>query len=437
MAGWSGARFGVSDASFSVVRSQLGRALRLLGEPEKRRRKRAAAPLGTAWQDLATALRHYWTEHRAASGLDYGQNWLEIRLGRFIRWCDANRVAPSEVGEATIVAYIDEVAATALRGSMAEKERGLRKAWNHCVRSIAGWPATEVATTRDPSARAIVSFPEDRFAAAFIAGLDAYRDNRGLPQPQDAEDDRTLPHLERMRRRSRAHDRPLAGDAAPARRQRLRPLARSSLYWHRRVLVMTATALVLRGVRRLEEIRSIADVACLDGAASVIDLYETRRNEAQATSPYPAQIVTALLSIIARCAIVLPAGEQVAIAELTAELNGMARGRDDTISPRNRERLSQFDDPDNFALLVSCSEHEMDRLEAERRSLGRVTLAMARRAEGAIGNLILCSLPVRRRTLTNRSSGETCSQHSSEGRPALVSIYRRFAAELVDTFPEP
>ena len=43
----------------------------------------------------------------------------------------------------------------------------------------------------------------------------------------------------------------------------------------------------------------------------MIDLYETRRNEAQATSPYPAQIVTALLSIIARCAIVLQARQMI------------------------------------------------------------------------------------------------------------------------------
>ena len=69
---------------------------------------------------------------------------------------------------------------------MTEKERGLRKAWNHCARSIAGWPATEVATTRTVCPRPIVSFPEDRFAATFIAELDAYRDNRGLPQPADA-----------------------------------------------------------------------------------------------------------------------------------------------------------------------------------------------------------------------------------------------------------
>src|SRR5260370_6941983 len=99
MAGWSGARFGISDASFSVVRSQLGRALRLVGQPEKRRQKRAAAPLGTAWQNLATALRRYWTEHRAASGLDYGQNLLDIRLGRFIPWVAADRMAPPATRE--------------------------------------------------------------------------------------------------------------------------------------------------------------------------------------------------------------------------------------------------------------------------------------------------------------------------------------------------
>ena len=128
MAGWTGARFGVSGASFSVVLSQLRRALRHAGPPRK---ADTATALGPQWQRLADAVRDYWTRYRKAQGAAPGQNWLSIRLARFFRWCDAAGIAPDEVDDAVIAAYIDAVAATALRGDIAEKERGLRKAWNH------------------------------------------------------------------------------------------------------------------------------------------------------------------------------------------------------------------------------------------------------------------------------------------------------------------
>src|SRR5258707_527824 len=254
-----------------------------------------------------------------------------------------------------------------------------------------------VATRRTPSAKPVASLPEDCFPLSFVAELDAYREHLGFLTAPDVED-RTLTYLERLRqRRAILHDN--GPTAAGGRRRRLRPLAPASLYWHRRVLVMTASALVAQGVRRIEAIRGIANVASLEGAACVIDCYEARRSGSGDPSTYPSQLVTALLSIIARCGIILPAADRGALTELAPALAADAGGRDDTISAKNRARLAQFDDPDCFALLISCSEQEMDRLEAERRARGSVNTAMARRAEAAIGNLLLCTLPVPRRTL--------------------------------------
>jgi hypothetical protein len=394
MSGWTGPRFGVSAASFSVVLSQFRRALRYAGP---RRMVETAKALGPHWQRLADAAREYWVKYREARGAAPGQNWLLVRLGRFMRWCEAAGIAPDNVDDAVIAAYIDAVAATALRGNIAEKERGLRKAWNHAEAHIAGWPAITVATRRVPSAKPVASLPDARFAPSFVAELDAYREHLGFLTPPEAED-RTLTHLERLRqRRAILHDG--GAIAAGGRRRRLRPLAPASLYWHRRVMVMTASALVAQGVKPIEAIRGIADVASLEGAACVIDCYEARRSGSGDPSTYPSQLVTALLSIIARCGIILPAADRGALTELASGLAAEAGGRDDTISAKNRARLAQFDDPDCFALLISSSEQEMDRLEAERRARGGVNTAMARRAEAAIGNLILCSLPVRRRTL--------------------------------------
>src|SRR6266851_1641679 len=177
MAGWTGARFGVSEASFSVVLSQLRRALRHAGPPRK---ADTATALGPQWQRLADAVRDYWTRYRKAQGAAPGQNWLSIRLARFFRWCDAAGIAPDAVDDAVIAAYIDAVAATALRGDISEKERGLRKAWNHAQAHVAGWPAMAVATRRAPRAKPVVSLLEDRFSPSFVAELDAYREHLGF-----------------------------------------------------------------------------------------------------------------------------------------------------------------------------------------------------------------------------------------------------------------
>ncbi len=186
---------------------------------------------------------------------------------------------------------------------------------------------------------------------------------------------------------------------------------------------MTASALVLCGVKSIEEIRSIADVVGLDGAACLMDSLEERQNGSFNESSYPGSLITMLFSIMARCGIDLPPEEIAGMHELAAEVGA---GRDAgacTLTPKNRERVAQFDDPDNFALLVSCAEWEMNRLETEHRSRGGVTKAMANRAEAAIGNLILCTLPVRRRALATTDWRRNFRPPTRRGGNATLIYY--------------
>jgi hypothetical protein len=397
MADWTAARFGVSDGTLNTVRSQLNRALKVTRVREPRSRYRE---LGHDWQQLDEALEHYWVQRREADDKTPGDNWLRIRLRRFMGWCDERRIAPPQVSDRVIEHFCDDDAQTALRGNPAERERGLRKAWNHAVKKVPGWPPATVANTRNPPAKPIVTFDESRFSASFIAELDSYEENRGLLQPADDIESGQLSFLEKARRRrARSTRRISSADGRSIRSRHLKPLAEDSLYVHRRTLTMTASALVLCGVKSIEEIRSVADVVGLEGAACLMDSLEERQKGSFNESSYPGSLLTILFSIMARCGIDLPPEEIAAMHELAAEVGA---GRDTgacTLTPKNRERVAQFDDPDNFALLVSCAEWEMNWLETERRSRGGVTKAMANRAEAAIGNLILCTLPVRRRAL--------------------------------------
>jgi hypothetical protein len=421
MADWNGGRFGIGDASFSVVLSQLRRALGLTA-PSTSRLPRSKLPLLPEWHCLDAAMRRYWLDYRNARDLPVGNNWLAIRLARFIRWCSERAISPTHVRDETIVGFIDEIGRQEIRGRIDEKEVGLRKAWNHAVKHIPGWPNAAVFPTRQSGPKPLVALPEKAFAPSFIAEIDAYCANLGFLHVDDPSDETDLSHLERLRRR-RMRYRARLPDGQQAFSRQLKPLAPASLHAHRRVLLMTATALVDQRIKRLEDIQTIADVACIDGAACVIDALDARRGSKASSSPYPASVVTILLSVIARCRIEIDPGELSAIRELEAELTAESNQPKNELTAKNRKRLAQFDDADNFALLISCSEMEMDRLEAARRRKGYVTLAMARRTEAAIGNLILCSLPVRRRTLATTDWNRNFRAPSRRGRTATLVYF--------------
>ena len=185
------------------------------------------------------------------------------------------------------------------------------------------------------------------------------------------------------------------------RQRRLKPLSERTLYWHRRVLLMAATALVLCGVKSSPEIRGIADVASAEGVACLLDQLSLRATRRTDESAYAVNLVKTLCSVIARSEVRLPPAEFASIGEILGELRDALAPTEGQLTAKNRDRVAQFDDLQAFALLVSISEWELDRLERERRRTGVVTKAMARRAEAAIGNLLLCSLPVRRSTLAS------------------------------------
>jgi len=446
MADWTAARFGVSEGTFNTVRSQLNRALKVAGVRQPRIRHRK---LAGDWQQLDKALERHWVRHRQADGKPSGDNWLQIRLRRFMAWCEEHCIAPSQVNDSVIERFSNDDAQTALRGNPDERERGLRKAWNHAAEKIQGWPPATVAKTRNHRTKPVVTFDESQFEASFIAELDTYAENRGLLQPADETDCGQLSFLEKARRRrARSTRRIRSTDGRSIRSRHLKPLADDSICVHRRTMIMTASALVLCGVKSIEDIHSIADVISVEGAACLMDLLEQRQKASFAGSSYPQSLMIALFSIMARCRIELPPEEVDAMHELALEVGA---GRDAgacTLTAKNRERVAQFDDPDNFALLVSCAEWEMSRLETERRSAGKVTKAVANRAEAAIGNLILCTLPVRRRALattdwrrnfrppTRRGGNATLIYHPEQSktkRPQQV-ILEGWKWRLIETY---
>jgi hypothetical protein len=176
MADWTAARFGVSEGTFNTVRSQLNRALKVAGIRQSRVRHRI---LGGRWKELDEALKRHWTCHRQTDGKPPGDNWLQIRLRRFMGWCEEHSIAPPQVSDWVIERFCDDDAQTALRGNPDERERGLRKAWNHAVEKIQGWPPTTVAKTRNPQTKPVITFEESQFEASFIVRIGRLRREPG------------------------------------------------------------------------------------------------------------------------------------------------------------------------------------------------------------------------------------------------------------------
>jgi len=396
--GWTAAQFGVTDATLQVVFSQVKRALRIAGVTRKRSSR---TPLTPAWQNLRVALDEHWSGNHATES-ETNRNWLAVRLLPFMRWCSARGIPPKEVDDAILEDFMAEIASSALRGDIKTKDRRLRAAWNRALQTVPGWPPAAVSSRQASSASAVVVFPESTFRASFIEEIDTYAVQRGFLHRDPRETTEGGTFLERLRRSHRTlRYRLVTTTGEQVRQRRLKPLSERSLYWHRRVLLMAATGLVQSGVKEIAAIRSIADVASAEGVACLLDQLSARAVRGTDESAYAVNLVKTLCSIIARCELPLPVEEFAAIGEILGELRDALARREGQITAKNRARIAQFDDPDAFALLVSVSEWEFERLERERGRTGVVTSAMARRAEAAIGNLLLCSLPVRRGTLAS------------------------------------
>jgi len=395
---WTAVQFGVSDATLQVVFSQVKRALKIAGVTQK---QSSRTPLTPAWQTLHVALDQHWSGNDATES-ETNRNWLAVRLLPFMRWCSARGILPQEVDNAILEDFMAEIASSALRGDIKIKDRGLRAAWNRAVQRVPSWPPTAVSSRQASSAKTVVTFPESEFRASFIEEIGTYIAQRGYLHRDPRETTEGGTFLERLRQSHRTiRYRLVTVTGEQVRQRRLKPLSERSLYWHRRVLVMTATALAQCGVKEIAAIRSIADVASAEGVACLLDQLSLRAMRRTDESAYAINLVKTLCSIIARCELPLPPEEFAGIGEILGELRDALAPVEGQITAKNRTRIAQFDDPDAFALLVSCSEWEFERLERERRRTGAVTPSMARRAEAAVGNLLLCSLPVRRGTLAS------------------------------------
>jgi hypothetical protein len=352
--------------------------------------------VGTQWAPLYEGLLKLGA--RNVGGV-YSNVWLSS-LAYFMHWCASEGVPPEFVDDEVITRYMREAKSGMKRIKAYRYAKALRSSWNQAVCVVSGWPAAWLAllTPQRPlpaiRGETIVSFADEDFHPELVAEVDLYCTTGGLlhasraPLSSMTHRDRMALRLDRFRNAP-----PVLGLTLTERRPtRLGP---NAIYLHRRLIFRTGTALYLAGYANIDHMRSIRDVITPQGAAALADSLQERHLENRSI----AICISRFSHVARRCGIELSPAEALALRELWLDICPESGGRHE-LCERSLSRLAQFDDPDQFAMLIALPDVLMAEVEERRRRDGGwATLRSARQARVAVAIDILNSLPVRRRSL--------------------------------------
>lgn len=329
------AELGISQKRFANIRSCVVGALNAYGEKVASITKRI--PMTPAWEDLL--------------GLNPNRHY-QMALYRLACFCSHMDTAPHEVGQETLLGFFSALEAEEVVKNPHKVLKHTISHWNMCAKRLAGWPQTRLTT---PFEQDTFSFPLAKF-------------------PQSFQDD-----LGRWKHRLLAAD-PLDPDAP------VRPLQPITVKTQSALVVRFASALVRSGDVSLDQVSTLRVLVELVHFKSGLR-YFLNRLENKPTE-YLGKIAKTLLYIAKHyCRL-----DNEAIIELQRIVKRVEIDRQRQMTPRNRERLRQFDDPDNIDKLLRFPEQERKRGLTEKNP-HRAAKCFERALSVAI--LIFCGLRIK------------------------------------------
>lgn len=356
------ARIGISRGRLANAKSSLRRALEALGAMDTRPAAKRADELPSAWRHLFAMLK------------SDGPAWIAPRLGQFARFCAEAGIAPDAVGSDVFDAWGDwrERGSGCLAADPRHAVRQAIYAWNRAVAVVEGWPQHPIGIA---SKRKTVTIPLADFPATFRADIDALVTRMTTPPAGKG------PGF--LVRKDRKPPKGLA------------PLSATTVRHRVEHIHLAATALVLAGAVPIEAIGAVADVVTPEAARLTLQQMYVRHGY---LTEYALTVAKSLYNTARRLA-------QYGMAPLSDEAEAEwrdllsedeLRGLSTTgLTTKNRERLTQFSSDANISAVLSLPFLTFDRLEAERKRRGCVTVPMARDAETAVALLLLQMLPLR------------------------------------------
>jgi integrase len=340
---------GMSKRRWANVRALLTAALELTGARIVRRRR--IVGLTPSWFALRNQIR---------------DRYARARLSRFFTYTSAKGVEPDQVNDGTVADFAEALKRNSLLERQMNIIRDLCREWNRCAESIRGWPPTRLTV---PNRRRDYSLPVSAYPPSFAADLDAYLDHQA---------------------RSDLFSGTGRGAASPVTIRTLRF----------RLLYM-ATALVKSG-RDPQTIRSLADLVQPEALKTELSFFWARNGRRK----------TAQLHDFALTAIKVAKWWVKAPVERIGELQTIRREvapKEMGMTPRNRARLRQFDDPENVRRLIDLPQAIVRALPRD----GEPSYVQAIRVQSALAISILTTAPMRAKNLASLRLG----RHVVQTRP--------------------
>ncbi|MFM2350066.1 MAG: hypothetical protein RIR04_1032 [Pseudomonadota bacterium] len=356
IAGMTAQMAGLTSPRWANVRSGLTAALSLTGAKVIRGKRRGAmAPEWAALLDQVVGA------------------YERARLSRFMSWCTAEGIAPTNVSQGDVDRFVVALAKESLVERPKAVHRDLALAWGRCRTTVAGWPDVE---TKVPNNSRAYALAEEDFSDAFVKDVAAY-----------------LHHL---------------AEVDPFEATPRKAMAPTTLRDTKLRIYQLASALVQSG-RDPKAILGLSDLVAPEAAKAALRVQHDRNGKRK----------TGQLANYARTLINAARHWVKASEEDLDTLRALARSITPKIgglTDKNRARLRQFDNQSAVQRLIGLPGLVFDNLPPE----GRLSPAQALRAQSALAVAILIlGTPLRIKNLASLQLGV----HVLETRPLGLGGY--------------
>ncbi|NBU13422.1 MAG: site-specific integrase [Alphaproteobacteria bacterium] len=332
---------GLTKGRWNNIRSLFGKALALAVEVFPSRSKEPVLP---EWAKILAPL-------------SAGRRSLLTPLARFL---GSRGVLPSDVTVADLGAYHKVLISDRLRSDPDGTWNSIIWSWNACVREFDAWPQIEIERV---SRKETYILPWEDLSADYRADCEDYLQRLAKVDPSD--------------------------DNGP-----LRPARPATIETRRYQLRVMASALILSG-QDPASINSIADLVTLEAHRKILDFFLARHGGK--TSPQVGQLAGFLRDLAHHRVKV----ESQILAKFRRNASRLAMKRKG-MTKKNRERLSEFDDPSLVARYLGLPERI--RQDVERGKISDRSRAVLASIAAAIA--LEQVAPIRRKNLASLSLKE-------------------------------
>ena len=279
-------------------------------------------------------------------------------LSRLARYCSGHGIDPGQVNDATLRAFLDDLTTDSLVKKPRDVQRKAAVVWNRFAGSDPNWPTQQLTV---PDYRRTFALPWAAFPSTLKSDIDAYLDH-------------------------------LAGRDILAEID-FRPLRPASIRTRTYEIRAYISALVHRGCDP-QTFGSLRDVVAVETVKTGIRFFLDRApNQSTAQACSIARVITSL----ARHWVKVDPEHLATLQAICKRLDPGNHG----LAQKNRDRLRQFDDPENLHKLLLLPE----RLVSIASRSKQPSKADALLVQTAVAVELLLMIPMRRKNLTNLEIG--------------------------------